>query len=98
MELLLLGGPLFIGRAVIESALARGHRVTIFSRGRTTPDLFPECERLVGDRDGDLEALRGRTWDGCVDTSAYVPRVMRASAELLVENVAFYVFVSSMGV
>jgi 2'-hydroxyisoflavone reductase len=98
MELLLLGGPLFIGRAVIDSALAAGHSVTIFSRGRTNPALYPECERLIGDRDGHLDALRGRSWDACIDTSGYVPRVVRASAELLAPNVGFYVFISSMAV
>jgi len=73
--------------------------VTLFNRGRTNPELFPEVERLRGDREaGDLDALRGRTWDAVVDTSAYVPRVARASAELLADAVEHYTFVSSLSV
>jgi 2'-hydroxyisoflavone reductase len=96
MRLLLLGGPKFLGRAVIESALARGHEVSVFNRGQTNPDLFPEIERLRGDRDGGLDALRSRTWDVAVDTSGYVPRIVRDSADLLEGAVARYVFVSSI--
>ncbi|HSL64678.1 MAG TPA: NAD-dependent epimerase/dehydratase family protein [Gaiellaceae bacterium] len=97
MRLLVLGGTKFLGRAVVEEALARGHEVTTFTRGETNPELFPEAERLRGDRDGDLTALEGRRWDAVVDTSGYVPRVVRASAELLRES-GFYVFVSSISV
>ena len=64
MKLLVLGGTKFLGRHVVEAALARGDEVTIFTRGQTNPDLFPEVERLRGDRDGDLGALEGRTL-GC---------------------------------
>src|SRR5919204_586040 len=98
MKLLVLGGTLFLGRAVVESALAGGHDVTIFTRGQTAPELFPEAERLQGDRDGDLGALEGRSWDAVVDTSAYVPRVVRQSAELLRDNVEHYTFVSTVSV
>ena len=83
MKLLVLGGTKFLGRHAVDAALAGGHEVTIFTRGQTNPELFPEVEHLHGDRDGDLDALRGRTWDGVVDTSGYVPRVVRQSAELL---------------
>ena len=96
MRLLVLGGTVFLGRAVVDSALGGGHDVTIFTRGRTNPELFPEAERLRGDRDGDLGALEGRTWDGVVDTSGYVPRIVRQSAELLRDAVGRYVFVSSV--
>jgi 2'-hydroxyisoflavone reductase len=98
MKLLVLGGTKFLGRAVVEAALARGHEVTLFNRGRTNPDLFPELERLRGDRDGDLSSLAGRSWDAVVDPSGYVPRVVRASAELLAPNVERYTFVSSLSV
>ncbi len=98
MRLLVLGGTAFLGRHTVEAALARGEEVTIFTRGRTNPELFPEAEHLVGDRDGDLDALSGRTWDGVVDTSGYVPRVLRQSAELLRGAVGRYVFVSSISV
>jgi len=98
MRLLVLGGTAFLGRHTVEAALRRGDEVTIFTRGRTHPELFPEAEHLVGDRDGGLEALSDRTWDGVVDTSGYVPRVLRMSAELLRGAVGRYVFVSSISV
>ena len=56
MDLLLIGGTQFVGRALVEKALERGHKVTMFNRGKTNPDLFPEVERIIGDRDGDLVA------------------------------------------
>lgn len=59
MKVLLLGGPKFLGRAVIEAALARGDEVTLFNRGQTNPADFPEVERLTGDRDGGLAPLAG---------------------------------------
>jgi nucleoside-diphosphate-sugar epimerase len=96
VRLLLLGGTKFLGRAVAEAALARGDELTLFTRGQTNPELFPEAEHLRGDRDGDLRALEGRTWDAVIDPSGYVPRVVRASAELLRDAVEHYVFVSSV--
>jgi len=96
VKLLVLGGTKFLGRHAVEAALAEGHEVTIFTRGRTNPELFPDVEHLHGDRDGELGALEGRTWDGAVDTSGYVPRVVRYSAELLRSSVRRYVFVSSI--
>lgn len=98
MRLLLLGGPKFLGRAVIEAALARGDEVTLFNRGQTEPEAYPEVEKLRGDRDGGLDALAGRSWDAVVDTSGYVPRLVRASAEALRDAVERYVFVSSKSV
>jgi 2'-hydroxyisoflavone reductase len=98
MKLLILGGTKFLGRHLAGAALARGDEVTLFTRGRTNPDIFPGVERLRGDRDGGLDALRGRRWDAVVDTSGYVPRVVRASAELLADAVEFYAFISSMSV
>jgi len=98
MRILVLGGTQFLGRAVVESALARGHEPTLFNRGLTRPDLFPNVERLVGDRDGGLEPLEDGAWDAVIDTSGYVPRVVRASAELLQPRAGRYVFVSSISV
>jgi 2'-hydroxyisoflavone reductase len=98
VKLLVLGGTLFLGRHLVEAALARGHEVTLFNRGRTHPELFPEVEKLRGDRDGDLGALHGRSWDAAIDTSGYVPRVVRAAAELLADAVGHYTFVSSLSV
>jgi 2'-hydroxyisoflavone reductase len=98
MKLLVLGGTKFLGRAVVETALASGHEVTLFNRGQTNPGLFAGVEELRGDRDGDLSALAGRTWDAVVDPSGYVPRLVRASAEVLRGAVEHYVFVSSISV
>jgi len=98
MRLLVLGGTKFLGRHVVAHALDAGHEVTTFTRGQTNPGLFPAAEHLRGDRDGDLAALRGREWDGVVDTSGYVPRIVRQSAELLRDAVQRYVFVSTISV
>jgi 2'-hydroxyisoflavone reductase len=98
MKLLVLGGTKFLGRHAVDAAIAGGHEVTIFTRGQTNPELFPEVEHLQGDRDGDLDALCGGSWDGVIDTSGYVPRIVRQSAELLHDRVGRYVFVSSISV
>lgn len=98
LRILILGGTGFIGPHQVRMALARGHQVTLFNRGRTAPDLFPDVETLIGDRDGDLEALRGRTWDVAIDNSATLPRWVRLSTEALAGSVAQYVYVSSTGV
>jgi 2'-hydroxyisoflavone reductase len=97
VKLLVLGGTRFLGRALVEEALARGHELTLFNRGTTNADLFPDVERLHGDRTADLSALEGRTWDAVIDPSGYVPAVVRRSAELLRES-GRYVFVSSISV
>jgi 2'-hydroxyisoflavone reductase len=98
VNVLILGGTVFLGRHLVEAALARGHAVTLFNRGQHGPDLFPNVEKLHGDRDGNLDALRGRRWDAAVDTCGYVPRVVRASAELLADAVKHYTFISSLSV
>lgn len=98
MRLLVLGGTVFLGRHLVAEALARGHRVTLFHRGRHGADLFPEAERILGDRDGGLSALADESWDAVVDTSGYVPRVVGAAARMLAPAVGFYVFVSSVSV
>ena len=98
MDLLILGGTRFLGRHVVEAALVRGHRVTLFNRGKSNPGLFPEIEELRGERGGDLSALRGRSWDAVIDTSGYLPSEVRASAGLLADSVGHYTFVSSISV
>ncbi len=98
-KILILGGTGFIGPQMIDVALARGHTVTIFNRGKTRPNLVPSgAEKLVGDRDGKLDALKGRKWDAVIDNSGYVPRVVRQSAELLASNVQQYIFISTVSV
>ncbi len=96
MKLLLLGGPKFVGRHLIDAALARGHTLTLFNRGQTNPDLYPEVEKLRGNRDGGLAALRGREWDAVIDTCGYLPRLVRAAAEFLREAAGHYTFISSV--
>lgn len=96
MKLLILGGTVFLGRHVVETALARGHEVTLFNRGQHNPNLFPQVEKLRGDRDGNLSALAGRRWDAVIDPSGYVPRIVGDSARLLADAVEHYTFVSSI--
>jgi len=98
VKFLVLGGTKFLGRAVVEVALTRGHELTLFNRGETNPGLFPEAEHLRGDRTSDLSALEGRTWDAVIDPSGYVPAVVQASTELLADAVEHYLFVSSISV
>lgn len=98
MKLLILGGTVFLGRAIVDAALAAGHEVTLFNRGKSNPDLYPTVEKLVGDRDEGLDALHGRSWDAVFDTCGYVPRLVRDSATLLADAVEQYVFISSISV
>ena len=98
MNILILGGTIFLGRHLVPAALERGHRVTLFNRGRHNPELFPEVEKIHGDRATDLDLLKGRTWDAVIDTCGYIPRVVRASAEALKDAVGHYTFISSISV
>jgi len=97
MRILVLGGTQFLGRHTVDAALARGHEVTMFNRGQTRPELFPDVEKLRGDRDGDLDAVRGREFDAVVDTSGYVPRIVGETIDAL-GDVGHYTFVSSISV
>lgn len=98
MKLLILGGTVFLGHAIAEEAVARGHDVTLFSRGRSASEAPSGVRRLTGDRDGGLQALEEGVWDAVIDTSGYVPRVVRAGAELLADRVGHYTFISSVSV
>ncbi|MBM6619366.1 SDR family oxidoreductase [Bacillus suaedaesalsae] len=98
MNILILGGTKFLGRHLVEESLKRGHEVSIFTRGITNSDLFPEVEKLVGDRDGNLESIKGRKWDAVIDTSGYVPRNVRDSAAILAANCNLYTFISTISV
>jgi 2'-hydroxyisoflavone reductase len=97
LKLLILGGTGFIGPHLVRLAVSRGHAVTIFTRGRRDAELPASVERLVGDRNGKLEALAGRTWDMVIDDSATNPAWVRQSAELLKDS-GRYLFTSSTGV
>lgn len=98
MKLLIIGGTRFLGRAIVEAALAEGHEVTLFNRGQTNPDLYPDLETVIGDRDGGLDGLHGRRWDAVIDTCGYVPRLVRDAAALLAGAVDHYTFISSISV
>jgi 2'-hydroxyisoflavone reductase len=99
-KILILGGTGFLGPAVVEAATARGHTLTLFNRGKTRPTLFPDVEKLHGDRDPKkepgLKALEGRKWDAVIDDCGYYPRMVTASAQLLGPNVKTYVYISSI--
>jgi len=97
--LLVLGGTRFLGPRVVRAALDLGYEVTLFNRGKSNPELFRELEKLRGDRNkGTYDALKGRKWDAVVDTCGYVPGHVRAAADILKENVGFYVFISTVSV
>ena len=98
LRILVLGGTRFIGRHVVDYAVGRGHKITLFNRGKSDPAAYPDLEQLRGDRGSDLTALRGRQWDAVVDTSGYVPRHVRESATLLAPGIGQYLFISSISV
>lgn len=98
MNLLMIGGTRFLGRALVDAALSAGHDVTLFNRGQSNRDLFPDLELVQGDRDGGLTALSGRQWDAVIDTCGYVPRLVADAARLLADSVAIYTFISSISV
>jgi 2'-hydroxyisoflavone reductase len=98
LDILVLGGTGFVGPHLVRYAVARGHRVTIFTRGRHDAELPPEVIRLQGDRNGQLDSLKGKRWDAVVDDSATNPAWVRLSTELLSSAVGAYMFTSSTGV
>lgn len=98
MNILIIGGTRFVGRAITAELLKRNHTITLFNRGKTNAELFPEAEHLTGDRDGALAALEGREWDAVIDTCGYVPRVVEQSAKLLKDAVEKYLFISTISV
>lgn len=98
MRILILGGTVFLGRALVEAALAAGHEVTLFNRGKSAPDAFPALETILGDRETDLDRLAGRRWDAVIDTCGYQPRIVEKSAKALRELAAHYTFISTLSV
>jgi 2'-hydroxyisoflavone reductase len=97
-SLLILGGTGFIGPHLTQEAQRRGWRVTHFNRGKTAADGVPGVETLLGDRNGQLDALRGRTWTAMVDDTGFVPKFVKMSAQLLAPQVGYCLFVSSISV
>ena len=98
MKLLILGGTRFVGRHLVAAALARGHEVTLFNRGRHLSALPANVATICGDRNIDLAKLKGRNWDVVIDTCGYLPHTVTAAAEALADSVACYVFISSISV
>jgi 2'-hydroxyisoflavone reductase len=100
VRLLILGGTRFLGRHLTDAALARGHELTLFTRGQSGPDLYPHLEHLRGNRDPNVDpgltALDGHRWDAVIDTSGYVPRVVGAGVERLRDQATHYTFISSI--
>ena len=99
LTILILGGTGFTGPFQVKYALARGHKVTVFNRGKTHPGELPEgVEQLIGDRNGQLDALKGRKWDVVIDNPTMLPKWVRDAAEILKGNVDRYVFISTISV
>jgi 2'-hydroxyisoflavone reductase len=99
LRILILGGTGFTGPFQVKYALSRGHKVTVFNRGKTHPGELPkEAEQLIGDRNGQLDTLKGRTWDVCIDIPTSLPVWVRDAAQILKGNVDRYVFISTISV
>jgi nucleoside-diphosphate-sugar epimerase len=98
MRILIIGGTRFLGRHLVETALARGHEVTLFNRGKSNPDLFPQLETIIGDRETDTNKLQGRRWDTAIDVAGYLPRIVHLSAQALETSVSRSVFISTISV
>ena len=102
LKILMLGGTGFLGPHTVQYAIDRGHEVTLFNRGRSKENLFPDLEKLTGNRDPDVDAgllaLEGRKWDCVIDTSSYVPRIAGASAQLLKGQCEQYLMISTISV
>lgn len=98
MKILIIGGRRFLGIALVKALLEAGHTPTLFNRGKTNPDLFPKVKHLIGDREKDLDVLKRRKWDAVVDTSGFLPRVVKESAKFLSTRCETYVFISSVSV
>ena len=95
-SLLILGGTGFIGPHLTEEAQRRGWKVTHFNRGKHATGGVAGVETLIGDRNGQLEALRGRAWDAVIDDTGYVPKYVKMSAELLAPSVRYCLYISSI--
>jgi 2'-hydroxyisoflavone reductase len=98
MKILVFGGTVFLGRHIVEAALAGGHELTLFNRGQSNPDLFPDVPVIHGDRTADLSALESGRWDAVIDVAGYVPRVVRMSGELAARRAGHYTFISTISV
>jgi 2'-hydroxyisoflavone reductase len=98
LRILILGGTGFIGPHHVSYAVARGHQISVFNRGRNNAVLPSGVEQLSGDRNNDLSALKGREWDAAIDTAVYQPSWVRSLADVVAGNVGHYTFISSAAV
>ena len=98
LKVLILGGTGFIGPHFVDALTAGGHKITLFNRGKRDPEVKPGIEQLLGDRNGQIDALKGRDWDVVIDNSGYTPSQVKATAELLKDHVKRYIFISSIAV
>jgi 2'-hydroxyisoflavone reductase len=96
LKVLILGGTGFIGPHFVNALKASGHTITLFNRGKRDPDADPGIEQLIGDRNGQIDALKGRDWDAVIDNSAYTPKQVRLTADLLKGHVRQYILISSV--
>lgn len=95
MNVLVIGGTIFVGRHIVHALLDRGHEVTLFNRGQQSKELFLETEKLYGDRTKDLDILCGRNWDVVIDTCGYLPKDVQKSVEALKSACGLYVYIST---
>ena len=99
MNILLIGGPRFLGYALTEALLTHNHSVTFFNRGKTNPDLFTnKVVKIIGDRDGEISNIGSKKFDAIIDTCGYVPRIVKQSVDYLKNKTTYYVFISSISV
>lgn len=98
MDILILGGTVFLGHALVQAALGRGHALTLFNRGKSNPGAFPSVEAIHGDRARDMQMLAGRRWDAVIDTCGYVPAEVQRSVDALADSTGQYCFVSTLSV
>jgi 2'-hydroxyisoflavone reductase len=96
VNLLVIGGTRFVGRHLVEAALQRGHKVTLFNRGKNA-EVFPNVEQIHGNRDKDVSALKNKSFDAVIDTCGYIPRHLQMVADVL-QDIPLYVFISTVSV
>ncbi|MBC8027622.1 MAG: NAD-dependent epimerase/dehydratase family protein, partial [Steroidobacteraceae bacterium] len=94
LKVLILGGTGFIGPHFVDVLTAAGHKVTLFNRGKRDPEAKPGIEQLLGDRNGDVKSLEGKSWDVVIDNSGYTPKQVKLTADLLKPRVKQYLFIS----
>lgn len=98
LKILVIGGTSFVGRHIVEQSLLNGHEVVLFNRGKTNPDLFPACRRIIGDRRTNMDQAALEQWDAVIDTSGYTPNDVKPVIEALKQKSDHYTFISTISV